>query len=159
MSASNPSISIVLADGHPVALHGVTGILDAQPDMKVLAACNDGRSAAEAIRQFAPDVAVLDITMSGLNGLEVLSAIAGEQGNTKVMFSPAVATEDQILAAIATGVRGILLKDAAPDSLVDCVRNVAAGKQWFPIDLVESALRRDVNRRAESRVANRLTAR
>jgi two-component system nitrate/nitrite response regulator NarL len=160
MSAPNPSISIVLADDHPVALHGVTGILGAQPDMKVLAACNDGRSAADAIRQFAPDIAVLDIRMSGLDGLEVLSAIAVEGVGTKVVFFTAAATDNQILTAIANGAKGILLKDAAPDRLVDCVRNVAAGKQWFPTELVESALRRDVNRHAErDRFADRLTTR
>ncbi len=154
------TISIVLADDHPVVLHGVAGILRAQPDMNVLAACSDGSAAAQAIRQLVPDVAVLDLAMPGLNGLDVLSSVVNEGGKTKVVFLTAVATDDQILAAIANGAKGIVLKDAAPDSLVDCVRSVATGKQWFPTDLVEAALRHDGGRRADpSPFLHKLTAR
>jgi two-component system nitrate/nitrite response regulator NarL len=144
------SISIVLADDHPVVLHGVADILRAEPDMNVLAACNDGTAAVQSIRQFAPDIAVLDIAMPGLNGLEVLSDIVADGFKTKVVFLTAVATDHHVLAAIANGAKGIVLKDAAPDSLVDCVRDIAAGKQWFPTDVVEAALKRDAGRRAES---------
>ena len=142
------TISLVLADDHPVVLHGVAGILRAQPDMNVLAACSDGSTAAQAIRQLVPEVAVLDVAMPRLNGLDILSSVVNDGGKTKVVFLTALATDDQILAAIANGAKGIVLKDAAPDSLVDCVRSVAAGKQWFPTDLVEAALRRDGRRRA-----------
>jgi len=160
MNTPSSSISIVLADDHPVVLHGVAGILRAQPEMNVLAACSNGTAATNAIRQFAPDVAVLDIAMPGRTGLEVLSDIAADGFRTKVVFLTAVATDEQILVAIANGAKGIVLKDAAPDSLVDCVRDVAAGKQWFPIDIVEAALRRDAGRRNQSdRFVQRLTAR
>jgi DNA-binding NarL/FixJ family response regulator len=144
------SISIVLADDHPVVLHGVADILRAEPDMNVLAACSDGTAAVQSIRQFAPDIAVLDIAMPGLNGLEVLADIVADGFKTKVVFLTAVATDHHVLAAIANGAKGIVLKDAAPDSLVDCVRDIAAGKQWFPTDVVEAALKRDARRRAES---------
>src|SRR5262245_11639064 len=96
-------ISIVLADDHPVVLHGVAGILRAHDDMKVLASCADGNIAADAIRQLAPDIAVLDVAMPGCNGIEVLSRIATDQLKTKVVFLTAVATDDQIIAAIANG--------------------------------------------------------
>jgi two-component system nitrate/nitrite response regulator NarL len=143
-------ISIVLADDHPLVLQGAAEVLSAQTDMNVLAMCTDGRAAAEVIRQFAPDVAVLDMVMPGLNGLEVLSAITGEKGFTKFVFLTAFATDDHILAAIANGAQGIVLKEAAPDCLVECVRTVAAGRQCFPRELVEAAVCRDASRRAES---------
>src|ERR1700760_3794433 len=104
------SISVVLADDHPFVLHGVAAILRAQADMNLLAVCTDGRTAAEAIRQLAPNVAVLDIVMPGLNGLEVLSAVTGETGTTKIVFLTAFATDDHLLEAIANGVQGIVLK-------------------------------------------------
>jgi DNA-binding NarL/FixJ family response regulator len=155
-----PSISIVLADDHPVVLRGVDAILSVHTDMNVLAVCTDGRAAAEAIRQLAPNVAVLDVVMPGFNGLEVLSTTAAEGSITKIVFLTAFATDDHILSAIANGARGIVVKEAAPDSLVECVRTVAAGKQWFPTDVVETALRRDASRRAESdRFVGSLTAR
>jgi two-component system nitrate/nitrite response regulator NarL len=150
MSApSTPSISIVLADDHPLVLRGAAEILRAQTNMNVLALCTNGRAAAEAIRQLAPDVAVLDIVMPGLSGLEVLSAVTGEGNITKIVFLTAFGTDDNVLAAIANGAQGIVLKEAAPDSLVDCVRTVAAGRQWFPTDVVEPALRRDAVRQEE----------
>jgi len=150
MTTTNQLISVVLADDHPVVLHGVAGILASQHDMKVLAACGDGSAAAQAIRQFNPDVAVLDIAMPHLTGLNVLAKLVADGFKTKVVFLTAIATDDQILTAIANGARGIILKDAAPDSLVDCVRDVAAGKQWFPIDVVEAALRGEGQRQSDS---------
>src|SRR5215471_3421288 len=98
MSTSSTSISIVLADDHPVVLHGVAGILRAQPEMNVLAACSDGTAATNAIRLFAPDIAVLDIAMPGRTGLDVLSDIATDGFRTKVVFLTAVASDEQILA-------------------------------------------------------------
>jgi two-component system nitrate/nitrite response regulator NarL len=154
------SISIVVADDHPVVLHGVAGILRVQADMNILAACSDGASAANAIQQFAPAVAVLDIAMPGVSGLDVLSSVVASGSDTKIVFLTALATDDQILTAIANGAKGIVLKDAAFESLVACVREVAAGRQWFPVDLVETALRRDTQQRAESRrFVQRLTER
>jgi two-component system nitrate/nitrite response regulator NarL len=154
------SISIVVADDHPVVLHGVAGVLRIQADMTILAACTDGASAVSAIQQFAPDVAVLDIAMPSVSGLDVLSSVTASGLDTKVIFLTALATDDQILTAIANGAKGIVLKDAAFESLVACVREVAAGRQWFPVDLVETALRRDTQHRAESRrFVQRLTER
>ena len=154
------SISIVVADDHPVVLHGVAGVLRIQADMTILAACTDGASAVNGIQQFAPDVAVLDIAMPSVSGLDVLSSVTASGLDTKVIFLTALATDDQILTAIANGAKGIVLKDAAFESLVACVREVAAGRQWFPVDLVETALRRDTQHRAESRrFVQRLTER
>jgi DNA-binding NarL/FixJ family response regulator len=124
-------ISVVVADDHPVVLRGITEILRAQPDINVVATCSGGRDAAAAIQQFAPDVAVLDIVMPDLNGLEVLSSIERQGFKTGVVILTAVATEDRVLAAMTGGAKGLLFKDAVPDDLVDCVREVAKGKLWF----------------------------
>ena len=87
------SISIVVADDHPVVLHGVAGVLRIQADMTILAACTDGASAVSAIRQFAPDVAVLDIAMPSVSGLDVLSSVTASGLDTKVIFLTALAIE------------------------------------------------------------------
>jgi DNA-binding NarL/FixJ family response regulator len=62
-----------------------------------------------------------------------------------VVFLTALATDNQIMVAIALGARGIMLKDAATDSLIDCIRNISQGKQWFPADLIESARAREAS--------------
>jgi two-component system nitrate/nitrite response regulator NarL len=151
MNSPGPPISIVLADDHPVVLHGTASILRAQPDINVVALCGDGIAAAEAIRRFVPDIAVLDIRMPGLNGLDVLSGITSDGLATKVIFMSAAATDDQILTAITRGAKGIMLKDIAPESLADCVRQVASGGQWFPADVVDAAMEREMGRRVQSK--------
>ena len=153
-------VSIVLADDHPVVLHGMASILRSQADMTVAALCDDGIAAAEAIRTHRPEVAVLDIGMPGLNGLEVLSSMMAEGHETKIVFLTASASDGQILTAITSGAKGIMLKDMAPDSLVDCVRQIAAGGTWFPADVVDTAMEREMGRRVESkRLVERLTTR
>ena len=160
MTSSGRRSSIVVADDHPVVLHGVTGILKLHPDLEVVAACSDGAAAAQAIRNFAPDLAVLDLGMPGLNGLDVLSGIAANGYATKVVFLTASVTDDQIASAIAGGAKGIVLKDAAPDSLLHCIREVLAGQQWFPADLVAAALEREAGHQLErARFIHQLTAR
>ena len=143
------SVSVVVADDHPVVLRGITEILRAQPDISVVAACSCGRDATAAIQQFAPDVAVLDIVMPDLNGLDVLSSIERNGFKTRVVILTAVATEDRVLAAMTRGAKGLLFKDAAPDNLVDCVREVARGKLWFPNDPIGAARERETERQAE----------
>jgi two-component system nitrate/nitrite response regulator NarL len=142
-------VSVVIADDHPVVLQGITEILRAQPDISVVAACNGGRDATAAIQQFTPDVAVLDIIMPDLSGLDVLLSIVGDRFKTRVVLLTAVAIDDRILAAMTSGAKGLLFKDAAPDNLVDCVREVANGKLCFPNDLIDAALKRESGRQAD----------
>ncbi len=152
MNGPRPPISIVLADDHPVVLQGMASILRSQPDINVVALCEDGIAAAKAIRLFVPDIAVLDISMPGLNGLDVLSGITSDGLATKVIFLSATATDGQILTAIITrGAKGIMLKDIAPESLANCVRQVAKGRQWFPADVVDAAMEREMGRRVQSK--------
>jgi two-component system, NarL family, nitrate/nitrite response regulator NarL len=142
------SVSVVVADDHPVVLRGITEILRAQPDISVVAACSCGRDATAAIQQFTPDVAVLDIIMPDRSGLDVLLSIVGDRFKTRVVLLTAVATEDRVLAAMTSGAKGLLFKDAAPDNLIDCVREVAKGKLWFPHGLVDAAPERESGRQA-----------
>jgi DNA-binding NarL/FixJ family response regulator len=150
MTYSPQQVSIVLADDHPVVLEGLGAILRAQEDMTVLASCPDGSTAIEAIRGLAPDIAVLDIAMPDLNGIQVLAALAlDESSPTKVIMLTAAIADEQVVAAIDQGARGFLLKDAAPGALVRCVRAVMAGEQWFPPELIEGASTRVAAKRAE----------
>jgi DNA-binding NarL/FixJ family response regulator len=144
-------VSVVVADDHPVVLQGITEILQAQPDISVVAACSAGRTATAAIQQFIPDVAVLDIIMPEINGFDVLLSTMGEKFKTRVVLLTAVATDDRVLAAMTSGAKGLLFKDTAPDNLVDCVRAVAKGKLWFPHDLACAARERETARRADGK--------
>jgi DNA-binding NarL/FixJ family response regulator len=143
------AISIVVTDDHPAVLHGVVDVLEANSDMTVVAACPDGTAALRAIRQLAPMVAVVDILMPGLNGLDVVASISAERCPTNVVVLTATASEEQLLTAIAGGAKGIVFKDAALPELVQCVRRVAAGGQWLPSNLINAALARGARQAAE----------
>ena len=125
MKDQNRPISIVLADDHPVVLHGVAELLRSNDDMNIVAVCSDGATAVEAIREQSPNIAVLDISMPGLTGLDVLASIAAEGFPTKVVLLAATASDEQIARAVAGGVHGIVLKEEALSELVQCIRAVA----------------------------------
>jgi two-component system nitrate/nitrite response regulator NarL len=140
------AISIVVADDHPVVLHGVADVLRLNSDMSVVAVCSDGATALEAIRKWSPNVAALDIAMPGLSGLDVLATIAADGLATKVVLLAATASDEQIVRAVAGGVRGIVLKEEALTELVQCIRAVAEGRQWLPLARVNAALERESKR-------------
>jgi len=152
-------VSIVLADDHPVVLHGLASILRAEPDLDVVALCGDGISATQAIRQHGPELAVLDIGMPGMNGIDVLSSVVADGLATKVVLLTAAATDGQILSAISRGAKGIMLKDMAADSLVHCVRQVAVGQEWFPTELLEAGIEREMGHQLQKERLRTLTAR
>jgi DNA-binding NarL/FixJ family response regulator len=150
----------VVADDHPAVLHGVADVLTSNSDIRVVAACSDGACALRAIQQFAPRVAVLEIYMRGLNGLDVLRKISVAHTVTKVVFLTATASEEQLVSAIACGAKGIVLKHAPLTELVQCVRAVAAGYDWLRPDLVDAALEYETRCQSVSqRLAQTLTSR
>ena len=160
MKNRSRSISIVVADDHPVVLHGLADVLRSNPDMNVVALCSDGATALEAIRKWAPNVAVLDIAMPGLSGLDVLASITADGLATKVVILTATASDAQLLRAIAAGAQGIVLKEEALTELVRCIRAVAEGRPWLPSAVVNAALERETGRRSESqRLTQTLTIR
>ncbi len=151
---------VVLADDHPVVLSGLRMLLQADRSINVIAACSNGVAALQSIRDHKPEVAVLDISMPDLTGLDVLQAVEEDQISTRVVFLTASATDDQIVTAIARGARGILLKDTAPETLLECLHKVAAGDRWLPPELVDAALEREAGRRLRGdQIEDLLTAR
>jgi two-component system nitrate/nitrite response regulator NarL len=154
------SVSIVVADDHPVVLHGLVTLLGDDKRFKIVASCTNGAEAIAAIRNFAPDLALLDIRMPHPNGLEVLKIVIYERLRTRVIFLAASPSDNEVIAAAAGGAFGIMLKESAPDTLISCLQAVAAGQTWLPAELVEGALERTKAHRAHvATVENMLTHR
>src|SRR3954454_8406889 len=124
-------LRIVCADDHPVVLSGVEALLKRVPGLEVIDALRDGTAALRAIRTLEPDIAVLDISMPGLTGIEVLETLEGEGSRTRVVFLTASATDENIAAAVRAGAWAIMLKDSAPDDLERCIKAVADGERWL----------------------------
>jgi two-component system, NarL family, nitrate/nitrite response regulator NarL len=127
----SPVISVVVANGDPVA-SDIASILGRHADIDVIVACDNGKTAAASIQQFVPDIAVLDVGISDLNVFDVLSGIAANRLKTRVVFLVASPAKYDLAGLVGLGAQGILFKDADPDTIFDCVRNVYHGKRWLP---------------------------
>ena len=150
---------IVLADDHPIVLGGLVQLFSAERDFEVLASVTNGTEALRVTRQFRPHILVLDLRMPGKDGLAVLSEMKREKLPTKVVVLTAMENEE-VLAAIRMGARGVVFKDMALRLLVECVRVVHAGGTWIEKRLAARAADRMLQRESEIRVmAETLTPR
>jgi DNA-binding NarL/FixJ family response regulator len=134
--------SLMLCDDHPLILRGLADLIAAETDIDIVATCGGGQQAIDAILEHMPDVAVLDISMPERDGIDVLKEIAREQWPVRVVFLTGCITDEQMIQAIAAGAYGIVLKESAAASLVDCLRHVAEGRRWLPSSIVQPAIRR-----------------
>ena len=153
-------IRLVLADDHPYILDALEHLFRTEADFHVLARCLNGEEALQAVRQHRPDILILDIRMPGNDGLSVLRDIRREKLPTRVVLLTAALDEEEVLEAIRLGVRGVVLKEMAPQLLVQCIQKVHAGGQWLERHSVSRALDTLLRREAGAReVAGVLTAR
>lgn len=125
--------SLVIADRHPVVLRGLTSVLGARNGFKVVASCIDGPSCIEAIRRLVPDIAILDISMPGLTGLEILTIAHSERISTRLVFFTAFVHDRELVMAVAGGAYGIIQKEVALETLMQSLRQVAAGQRLLPL--------------------------
>ena len=160
MSKPIRSVSIVLADDHPIVLGGLVTLLKQDKALHLVATCANGQEALDAIRTLRPDLALLDFNMPRLNGLQVLEALIAEKLPTRVCFLAASLSDKEIVAVADKGAFGIVLKESAPDTLITALHAIAAGQKWLSGALVNGASTRLRELQAEiSRVSDALSPR
>jgi len=123
-------IRLVVADDHPLILEALQQLFGLEDDFQLLACCRTGAETLQAVKDFQPDVLILDIRMPGQDGLAVLREMRQEHSSTRVVLLTAALDEHQVLEATRLGVEGMVLKEMASHLLVQCVRKVHAGGQW-----------------------------
>src|SRR2546423_10983691 len=123
--------SLVIADRHRVVLEGLTNVLGAQSGFNVVAWCSDGTHCIEAIRSLVPDIALIDISMPGLTGLEILAIANSESLSTRLVFFTASIEDRELVTSAAGGAYGVILKDVTMETLVQSLRQVAGGPRLF----------------------------
>lgn len=144
-------ITLVLADDHPLVLDGLANLFRMEKGLEVLSCCNDGTQAMHEIRRLKPDVAVLDIRMPGTSGLELARTIRDEVLPTKVVLFTAALEEQELIDAVSIGVQGIVVKEMAPQLLVQCIRKVHAGEQWIEKKTSRLVLEKMLKRQSEAK--------
>jgi DNA-binding NarL/FixJ family response regulator len=137
------SIRIVVADDQELVRGAFAMILDAEPDMEVVAEASDGAEAVAAVDEHAPDVLVLDIRMPGMDGIEATRLVSGKP--VRVLMLTTFGQDDYVYDALRAGASGFLLKDVRRAELVHAVRVVAAGESLLApavtTRLIETAVR------------------
>src|SRR5919109_1228903 len=150
-SSDRRQISVVIADDHPIVLAGLETLLQRERDICVVDRCGDGVETRRAVSKHNPDVLILDLRMPRADGVAVLEHLRNERATTKVIILAAVVEDDVLLEAIRLGARGIVLKETAPQYLVNCIREVHAGRQWYEQRTIVDAMERFVRREVASK--------
>ncbi len=154
------SITLVLADDHPLILNGLGNLFMLERDMEVLASCTSGSETLQAVLRYRPDVVLLDIRMPDMSGLEVARVIRREGLPTRMVLLTATLDDAEMIEALQLGIHGIVLKEMAPQLLVQCIRKVYAGEQWVERKTSRQALERMLKKESgEREVATLLTPR
>jgi len=154
------SISLVIADDHPLILDALQNLFHLEPDVQVLACCRDGEETLQAVRQHRPDLLILDLRMPTKDGLAVLQEMCQEKLPTRVVVLTGQLDENEALRFMRLGVRGVVLKEMAPQLLVQCVRKVHVGERWLEHRSTSRVLDKLLQGEAGAReLAGRLTPR
>jgi two-component system, NarL family, nitrate/nitrite response regulator NarL len=124
--------SVVIADRYPVVLQGLTNALTAESGFNVVACCSNGTHCIEAIRSLVPDIAILDISLPGLTGLEILAIANSENLSTRLVFFTESVEDRELIVSAAAGAYAVILKDVALEILVQSLRQVADGQRLLP---------------------------
>ena len=122
---------VLLADDHAIVRRGLRSLIEAQPQIRVIAEAADGLEALRLCEEHQPDAVILDIAMPKLNGIEVAERVQKLQRAPSVLILSMHADESYIIRALAAGARAYLLKDATDEDLIPALRAVAAGKRFF----------------------------
>ena len=135
-------IKVLIADDHPIFRSGLRMIIEADIQLKVVGEAEDGESALARIREFQPNVAVLDIDMPPPDGLAVARQVRKEGLPVETIFLTMHSEEELLNAALDAGAKGFIVKDGAANELNACIKAVAAGKNFISPTLSGHLLKR-----------------
>ena len=124
-------VRVFLADDHAIVRSGLRLLLEREPDFTVAGEASDGRAAVDALARDAADVAVLDVAMPNLNGIEAAAQISRRRPEVAVIMLSMHSDESYILRCLRAGARGYVLKESAEGELIAAIRAVRAGRSYF----------------------------
>src|SRR5215470_2441595 len=135
MNASSRLIRILTVDDHPLLREGIATLVNAEPDMKLVAEASNGREAIEQFRSHRPDVTLMDLQMPDFNGVEAIERIQREFGDARIIVLTTYTGDAQVLRALKAGARAYVLKAHVPRELLEAIRAVHAGQKRIPPEI------------------------
>ncbi|MBA2238668.1 MAG: response regulator transcription factor [Lysobacter sp.] len=125
------NIRVLIADDHTLVRESLVGLLQAEEDMQVVAQAADGVEALEKAAATSPDIIVTDLSMPGLNGIEIVRRLCKSLPDAKVLVLTMHQEDEYVLQAVRAGAAGYLVKDSASAELIAAVRSLHAGRGYF----------------------------
>ena len=126
---------IVIADDHTILRKGLRALLSSDPNLKVVGEAADGREAIRCVENLSPDLALIDLSMPRMNGMEAIRDIKKTNPETKIIVLTVHKTEEYILEALKSGADGYVLKDVSHAELMMAINNVLKGKRYLSADI------------------------
>ncbi len=134
------AVKLFLADDHPIVVQGMRSFLEREPDLRVVGEGRDGVTVVEDVERLQPDLALVDIIMPGLSGLEITRLIQQHSPNTRVIILSMYADEPYVVEALKAGAMGYVLKGCDPSIMLTAVREVLNGNYYLCPPLNEKAI-------------------
>jgi len=125
-------LRVMVADDHPMVREGLRSAINRGPDMQIVAEAANGREAVDKYFAEKPDVALLDLRMPVMNGIETLAALCQKDPGARLVIVTTYEDEEDIYRALRAGAQGYILKNLAVSELIECIRAVAEGGTWIP---------------------------
>jgi len=135
MSSVPSMIRILSVDDHPLLRKGIAALVNAEPDMKLVAEASNGEEAIEKFRLHRPDVTLMDLQMPGLNGIEAINRILSEFPDARIVVLTTYQGDAQVLRALRAGARGYILKGHVHRELLETIHAVMEGRKRIPPDI------------------------
>ena len=155
------SLTVLVADNHPVVREGLVALISRRSDMQVIGEVSNGREAVETFFAQRPDIALLDLRMPILDGIDAARSICEKDPTARIVIITSYQNEEDIYRAFRAGAQGYILKDAMVDQLVECIHAVGDGKTWIPAEVGAKLARRIADReltRRETEVLHAVAA-
>jgi len=135
VSGSNTLIRILTVDDHPVLRKGIAALVNAEPDMKLIAEAANGQEAVELFRSLRPDITIMDLQMPEMDGTEAILQIQSEFPGARIVVLTTYNGDTQVLKALKAGARAYILKRHVHKELLEAIRAVHAGQKRIPPDI------------------------
>jgi len=149
-------IRVLLADDHTLVRAGLRQLLHSLPDVQVVGEAGDGREALQMVEMLQPDIALMDIAMPGLNGLEATARVASDFAAVRVIILSMYSDKEYVLRALRVGAAGYLLKDATAVQLEDAIKSVSSGEMYLSSAVSKHIIADYVQKASQAQASNPL---
>lgn len=129
------TISILIADDHPLILAGLSALINSMPEFRLVAQAANGLQAVESYRRHRPDVVIMDLSMPEMHGADAIGHIRAYDAEARIVILTTYQGDEDVYRGLRAGAMAYLLKDSGSEQLTTCIRTVAAGRKFLPAEV------------------------